>query len=80
LAQALGTNAVAWATTATTMKNTAYLRNSYGTNGNSPDPKFATRNGYLVSSPNTSETDKTKVVAGVGHAFGWLGQGADSTP
>lgn len=62
------------------MKNTAYLRNSYGTNGNSPDPKFATRNGYLVSSPNTSETDKTKVVAGVGHAFGWLGQGADSTP
>lgn len=70
---AIGSDAKEWVDSAVTMGNTSYLKNLYGTNGNSPDDKFATRNGYLVSSVDTSVTDITKVVDGIGHSFGWLG-------
>lgn len=55
------------------------MKNSFGTNGNSPDPKFATRWGTLVATGDTAVTDVLKTAAGIGHAFGWLGQGEQST-
>lgn len=53
--------------------------NALGSAGNSPDPKFATRWGTLVATADTTVTDVKKTAAGIGHAFGWLGQGEAST-